>query len=171
MDRGAWWATVHGVTESQTQLCMHACILSKTLPNIFLFELNVTMLYHLSSFKRKTWTSQCMSFRERQSLAARNLCLQPWMKRMQSVTRITIILSCEFLIWPRKRYPRPSHNLLMTLSTLKCQVLILATLPLRGISSLMRNMGCHLHPRTCDTGEALSPPTWNLLHIKHTEVK
>ena len=24
MDRGAWWATVHGVTESQTQLSMHA---------------------------------------------------------------------------------------------------------------------------------------------------
>ena len=21
MDRGAWWATVHGVTKSQTQLC------------------------------------------------------------------------------------------------------------------------------------------------------
>ena len=28
MDRGAWWATVHGVTKSWTrlkQLCMHAC--------------------------------------------------------------------------------------------------------------------------------------------------
>ena len=28
MDRGAWWATVHGVTKSQTQhkqLSMHAC--------------------------------------------------------------------------------------------------------------------------------------------------
>ena len=24
MDRGAWWAAVHGVTESQTQLSMHA---------------------------------------------------------------------------------------------------------------------------------------------------
>ena len=29
MDRGAWWATVHGVAESQTrvkQLSMNACI-------------------------------------------------------------------------------------------------------------------------------------------------
>ena len=25
MDRGAWWATVHGVTKSQTQLSMHTC--------------------------------------------------------------------------------------------------------------------------------------------------
>ena len=24
MDRGAWWATVHGVTESEMQLSMHA---------------------------------------------------------------------------------------------------------------------------------------------------
>ena len=24
MDRGAWWAAVHGVTKSQTQLCTHA---------------------------------------------------------------------------------------------------------------------------------------------------
>ena len=24
MDRGAWWAIVHGVTESQTRLSMHA---------------------------------------------------------------------------------------------------------------------------------------------------
>lgn len=90
------------------------------------------------------------------------------MKRTQSVTRITIILSWEFLIWPRKRYPRPSHHPFMISSTLKCQVLILATLPLRGISSLMRNTGCHLHPRTRDTGEALSPPTWNLLHTQRS---
>ena len=25
MDRGAWWATVNGITESQTQLSMHTC--------------------------------------------------------------------------------------------------------------------------------------------------
>ena len=25
MDRGAWWATVHGLTKSWTQLSMHAC--------------------------------------------------------------------------------------------------------------------------------------------------
>ena len=24
MSRGAWWATIHGVTDSQTQLSMHA---------------------------------------------------------------------------------------------------------------------------------------------------
>ena len=24
MDRGAWWATVHGVSKSQTQLSMHS---------------------------------------------------------------------------------------------------------------------------------------------------
>ena len=26
MDREAWWATVHGVTKSQTLLSMHGCI-------------------------------------------------------------------------------------------------------------------------------------------------
>ena len=26
MDRGAWWATVHGVVKSQTLLSAHACI-------------------------------------------------------------------------------------------------------------------------------------------------
>ena len=25
MDRGAWWATVHGVSESDKTECMHAC--------------------------------------------------------------------------------------------------------------------------------------------------
>ena len=25
MDRGAWWATVHGVAKSQTRLSIHAC--------------------------------------------------------------------------------------------------------------------------------------------------
>ena len=25
MDRGAWWAIVHGVTKSQTELSRHAC--------------------------------------------------------------------------------------------------------------------------------------------------
>lgn len=83
----------------------------------------------------------------------------------------TITVSCDFLIGSKKCSSRPSHNLLMTSSTFKCQVLISTTLPLRGIISLMRNTGHHLHPRTCDTWEVLSPPTWNLLHIKHAEVK
>ena len=26
IDRGAWWATVHGATKSQTQLSIHTCI-------------------------------------------------------------------------------------------------------------------------------------------------
>ena len=26
MDRGAWWAAVHGVAKSQTRLSTHACI-------------------------------------------------------------------------------------------------------------------------------------------------
>ena len=26
MDRGVWWATVHGVTENQTRLSTHACV-------------------------------------------------------------------------------------------------------------------------------------------------
>ena len=26
VDRGAWWATVRGVTETQTQLSMHVCM-------------------------------------------------------------------------------------------------------------------------------------------------
>ena len=29
MDRGAWWASVHGVTESQTQLSNWACIVKR----------------------------------------------------------------------------------------------------------------------------------------------
>ena len=28
MDRGAWWATVHGVTKGQIQLSMHAYTMS-----------------------------------------------------------------------------------------------------------------------------------------------
>ena len=31
MDRGAWWATVHGVTKSWTQLSMHVLIIYKVL--------------------------------------------------------------------------------------------------------------------------------------------
>ena len=27
MDRGAWWATVHGVANSRTQLSMHAAVI------------------------------------------------------------------------------------------------------------------------------------------------
>ena len=27
MDKGTWWATVHGVTNSQTQLSTYACII------------------------------------------------------------------------------------------------------------------------------------------------
>ena len=43
MDRGAWWATVHGVTQSQTSwlkwLSMHACILHWYTPKFnFYFE-------------------------------------------------------------------------------------------------------------------------------------
>lgn len=83
----------------------------------------------------------------------------------------TMTVSCDFLIWPKKRYSRPSHNLLMTSSTFKCQVLLSTTLPSRGIISLMRSMGRHLRPRTCDTWEVLSPPNWNLRRIKHAEVK
>ena len=30
MDRGAWWATVHGVTKSQTRFNMHTRMLKKT---------------------------------------------------------------------------------------------------------------------------------------------
>ena len=26
MDRGAWWATVHGIPKSRTQLSMHTCL-------------------------------------------------------------------------------------------------------------------------------------------------
>lgn len=96
---------------------------------------------------------------------------KPWTRKHRVWPQKTITLSCEFLIWPKKHYARPSHNLLMTSSTFKCQVLIFATLPLRGIISLMRNTGRHLHPRTSDTWEALSPPTWNLPHFKHAEVK
>ena len=29
MDRGAWWATVHGVMKNQTELSTHSCTLSR----------------------------------------------------------------------------------------------------------------------------------------------
>ena len=145
-------------------------ILSKTLTNIFLIELNVRIPYHLSPFKRKTRTSQCTSFRN-SPLRLRIYASSPGRREHRVWPQKTITLSCEFLIWPKICYPRPSHNLLMTSSTFKCQVLIFSTLPLRGIISLMRNTDRHLHPRSCDASEALSPPTWNLPHIKHAEVK
>ena len=34
MDGGAWWAVVHGVTESQTQLSMHTCTSCSSEPSI-----------------------------------------------------------------------------------------------------------------------------------------
>ena len=35
MDRGAWWATVHGVTKSQIQLSAYACMNTCTHTQLF----------------------------------------------------------------------------------------------------------------------------------------
>ena len=37
MDRGAWWATVHGVAKSQTQLSMH----TRTHIDMYICRMNV----------------------------------------------------------------------------------------------------------------------------------
>ena len=37
MDRGAWWATVHGVAKSQTQLSMH----TRTPIDMYICRMNV----------------------------------------------------------------------------------------------------------------------------------
>ena len=45
MDRGAWWATIHGVAKSQTQLkrlSMHACVSSRNRLLHFLHELRAS---------------------------------------------------------------------------------------------------------------------------------
>ena len=56
MDRGAWWATVHGVTKSWTGLsnlaCMHAKHFSPIYPYNSFFSLLVSLLqYHLFGAK------------------------------------------------------------------------------------------------------------------------
>ena len=38
MDKGAWWATDHGVEQSQTQLGTHACFLNLTCDSISITE-------------------------------------------------------------------------------------------------------------------------------------
>ena len=48
MDRGARWATVHGVAKSQTQLkrlSMHACIVALQMLCYFLLHSKVDQLY------------------------------------------------------------------------------------------------------------------------------
>ena len=33
VDRGAWWATIHGVAKSQTRLSMHECKVPQVVPD------------------------------------------------------------------------------------------------------------------------------------------
>ena len=53
MERGAWWATVHTVSKSQTWLSMHACIKKKNLNHQR--EIDITEL--CESFKMNHWIS------------------------------------------------------------------------------------------------------------------
>ena len=46
MDRGAWWATVHGIAKSQTQLSTHATCLLKTV----VFQLSAVLVVKLDVF-------------------------------------------------------------------------------------------------------------------------
>ena len=54
MVRGAWWATVHGVTKSQTRLkqfSMHACMCPPPPPNPSLIHLGAHESHIFKSFK------------------------------------------------------------------------------------------------------------------------
>ena len=48
-DRGAWWATVHGVTKSQMQLSVHACTHTHTHTH----TQQVIRDFHLHNFRAK----------------------------------------------------------------------------------------------------------------------
>jgi len=50
MDRGAWWATVHGVTKSQTQLKLLSTHAHKYLKDTFskLDEMSTQRIHHLN---------------------------------------------------------------------------------------------------------------------------
>ena len=55
MERGAWWATVHGITKSRTQLsmCVHACTYTHRHSEIGLLFSILFVLLIIS--RRKCW--------------------------------------------------------------------------------------------------------------------
>ena len=50
LDRGAWWATVHGITKSQTWLSM--CTLMRNL--IIQYSIDLSYFYHMMSLKESS---------------------------------------------------------------------------------------------------------------------
>ena len=59
IERGAWWATVYGVTQSRTclkQLSMHACIGKKVFKKLF-FSLENNLMYLFFKFYKDFKTS------------------------------------------------------------------------------------------------------------------
>ena len=71
MDRGAWWATVHGVTKSQTCLSDGACVLK--------FSEEHNTVSTLMSYKRKLRLREVMEqiSHSLKSLSLMKLCLEP----------------------------------------------------------------------------------------------
>ena len=65
MDRGAWWATVHGVTKSQTQLSNHHMYFLTFLDIIF-FSLDFSLF--LFSFETAHAQKKKKKFRVQQSV-------------------------------------------------------------------------------------------------------
>ena len=60
MDRGAWWATVHGVAKSQTQLkwlSMHPCGELIDLRQYYLYSKLVLFFFLISSSLLNSWSS------------------------------------------------------------------------------------------------------------------
>lgn len=121
------------------------------------------------------WRS-CLAFSmslywEKPSLGTQSVSPQPWTGENKGLTLQTITLSCGFPIWPKKLYSRPSHQLLMTSSTLKCQVLMFTALPLGGTITLMRSTGWSPASQDLWHLSGIISIQLELPHIKHAEVK
>ena len=104
VDRGAWWAAVHGVaqsqTQSQTQLSMHACI----------GEGNGNPLQYScleNPRDRGAWWAAVYGIAQSQT----------WLKRLSSSSSIIMLIHClfeycflQFSIFARARGNRKSEN-------------------------------------------------------------
>ena len=58
MDRGAWWAGIHGVTKSQTPLNMHAHFLTEIKFSLKVYNFSTSIFAQLSKHHHHLITGQ-----------------------------------------------------------------------------------------------------------------
>ena len=117
MHRGAWWATVHGVAKSQTQLSMCVCLCRHAHARACTHTHTHTQTHTLSSLPASFVVPHCMwdprsltraqifvSCIRRQSLnhsTAREVH-DPWMYLANCTTLLTFLTTCEILSFQNK---------------------------------------------------------------------